>query len=132
MPGPPIEYSVGSELAYELGPVIGVVINGHTGIALLDSGAGGSAVDISLASSLQLAQDGKPHTVTGVTGSGTYPRFQANLTIPILGETITELIPGLPLKENGMILDAIIGRDILCKYEFTFDGRTGRIRFAQP
>ncbi len=38
-------------------------------------------------------------------------------------------IGGLPLRAHGHPWDAIIGRDVLCQYQLTIDGKSGLIRF---
>ena len=79
---------------------------------------------------MQFAEHETQRLMTGATGQGTYPQFQAELNIPILEYTVPTPIQGLPLRENDLPWIAIIGRDVLCHYEFTVNGQTGLIRFA--
>ena len=124
------EYYVDPEQLAEDGPGISVVVAGRQVSALLDTGAAFSGIDITTARRLGLPEAGT-RDITGVTGEGTYPNFRTTLVIPILGTTVTPPITGLPLLDYGLPWEAIIGRDVLCSYELTINGRTGLIRFAE-
>ena len=113
-----------------IGPVIRIEVEGREGTALLDTGATWSSIDMDLAESLSLPQ-GQSRETAGATGRGTFPTFGTDLYIPVLGFTLTGPVPGLPLRENGHDLDAVIGRDIICRYEFTMNANTGLIRFTE-
>ena len=126
------EYSIPPAEIMRRGPYILVEIGGGPASALLDTGASFSAIDIATARDLQLPEDANYHHAVGATGGGTYPRFQVNLHIPLLRFTVSGPIRGLPLTEHGVRWVAIIGRDVLCQYEFTVNGRTGLIRFVSP
>ena len=112
------------------GPAIEVSVNEIVGVALLDTGASVSSLDITFAEALELPISGT-HRSTGATGEGDYPNFEASFQIPLLGVTIPSPVGGLPLRAHGHPWDAIIGRDILCQYEFTVNGETGLIRFTK-
>ncbi len=126
-----VEYFLPSTDILRRGPHILVNIDGEDGLALLDTGASRSYIDIAMARFMQFAEDETTHRVTGATGQGTYPRFRANLYIPALELTIRSPIPGLPLRAQRLPWVAIIGRDVLCQYEFTINGETGLIRFSR-
>ena len=113
-----------------VGPYILAEFGGEERLALLDTGASFSGIDIAIARELQLAEEEEPHRVIGVTGAGTYPQFRTSLYIPVLHITIPGPMRGLPLRENRQPWAAIIGRDVICQYEFTVNGQTGLIRFA--
>ena len=127
-----VEYFLPSAEIMRRGPYIPVTIDGEEGLALLDTGASLSYIDITTARFMQFAEDETTHRVTGATGRGTYPIFRGNLHIPALELTIRSPIPGLPLREQRLPWVAIIGRDVICQYEFTVNGQTGLIRFASP
>ena len=130
MPSAAVEYRVEPPAYLRLeGPPMPVLIEERQGVALLDTGAAFSIIDPSLARTLELSEDGT-HNAIGATGAGTYPQFAVELTLPILGIVLPSPIPSAPLKENGQHWDAIIGRDVLCQYQFTVDGKTGLISFA--
>ena len=112
------------------GRAIEVSVNEIVGVALLDTGASVSSLDITFAQALELPASGT-HRSTGATGEGDYPNFEASFQIPLLCVTIPSPIGGLPLRAHGHPWDAITGRDILCRYEFTVNGETGLIRFAK-
>ena len=97
---------------------------------MLDTGASVSSLDIAFAQALGLPVSGT-HRSTGATGEGDYPNFDAAFLVPILDIIIPSPIGGLPLRAHGHPWDAIIGRDILCLFEFTVNGSTGMIRFAR-
>ena len=115
-----------------MGPSILVEIEGEPSKALLDTGASFSVIDIETARELNLQRDREEFEVVGATGVGSYPQFRTTLHIPALGFTVPSPIPGLPLMEHGHPWAAIIGRDVICQYEFTVNGQTGLIRFASP
>ena len=125
-----VEYSISPARIRRRGPPILVEINGEASSALLDTGASFSAIDIATAREMQLEEDAESHRAIGATGRGTYPRFRVDLNIPALEFTVPAPIRGLPLTEQGHRWVAIIGRDVLCQYEFTVNGQTGLIRFA--
>ena len=112
------------------GPAIEVSVNGRVGVALLDTGASVSSLDITFAQALELSVS-RTHRSAGATGEGDYPNYDAVLVIPVLGITVPSPIGGLPLRSHGHPWDAIIGRDILSQYEFTVNGETGLIRFTR-
>ena len=126
-----IEYHISpADYIRTIGPVIAIEVEGSAGIALLDTGAAWSSIDMNFAKSLSLPQ-GQPRETAGATGRGTFPTFRTNLHIPILDYTVTGPIPGLPLREIGHELDAVVGRDVICRYEFTMNANTGLIRFTE-
>lgn len=125
----PVEYRVSPELMRRDGPPIRVVVAGRSGLALLDTGADISCIDIAFAASMRLPELGTQQ-VTGATGTGEYPQFEADLYVPQLGVTVHSPIVGAPLRQMGHPWDAIIGRGVLCQFEMTVNGKTGLIRFA--
>ncbi len=125
-----VEYTMSPRLLRIAGPAIEVSVSARVGVALLDTGASISSLDITFAQALELPVSGT-HRSTGATGEGDYPNFDATLLIPILDVTVSSPIGGLPLRAHGHPWDAIIGRDILCRYEFSVNGETGLIRFIE-
>ena len=125
-----VQYYVPPESLLAYGPYIWVAVAGEEGPGLLDTGAASSAIDIALAKRLRLPVSGT-HETTGVTGTGQYPQFDADLEIPLLETTVSRPLRGLPLIELGHPWDAVIGRDVLCQFEMLINGRTGLIRLEQ-
>ena len=77
------------------GPAIEVSVNGRVGVALLDTGASVSILDITFAEALELPVSGT-HRGTGATGEGDYPNYDASLLIPVLDITVPTPVGGLP------------------------------------
>ena len=125
----PVQYRVSPELLRQDGPPIHIVVAGRGGLALLDTGAYISCIDIAFATSMQLPVEGT-HEVTGVTGTGEYPQFRADLYLPQLDITVHSPIIRTPLRQMGHPWDAIVGRDVLCEFEMAVNGKTGLIRFT--
>ena len=67
-----VQYYAPPESLLRWGPYIPVVVAGVEGVALLDTGAYASAIDISLALDLQLPSRGTHETI-GATGADEYP-----------------------------------------------------------
>ena len=111
------------------GPHIPVAIEGYQAIALLDTGARFSYIDLNLARNLRLPERGV-HTAVGATGTATHPTFEADFQIPLLGQSLAPPVRALPLNEMEHFWRAIVGRDVLCHYELTIDWRNGVIRFV--
>ena len=122
-----VKYYVSPKSLLELGPYIRVAVAGTEGWALLDTGAYASAIDITLASGLQLPVLGT-HETAGATSIGEFPQFNTSLEIPMLEIAVPPPLRGLPLQTMGHPWVAIIGRDVLCRFEMLINGRTGLIR----
>ena len=118
-----------SQLAHS-GPVIPVVIENTFGVALLDTGARHSLIDMLLARQLKLAQNGV-RQITGITGGGEFPLFDTEIEIPWLETTVPSPIQGAPLKTNNIPWHAIIGRDVLLLFDFRIDGPSGAVSFLR-
>jgi hypothetical protein len=111
------------------GPHIPVIIASHPTVALLDSGARFSYIDIELAANLSAPQAGQ-HTAHGATSTDRHPSFDVSFYIPLLSLSLRSPIRGLPLREQEHFWQVIVGRDVLRNYELTIDWRTGLIRFV--
>ncbi len=99
-------------------------------MALLDTGAGKSCIDLTIARLFKLSESGKPQPVSGATSNGMFPQFAIDARIPLLDTPIPPRVLGLPLLRNNFAFPFIIGRDILCLYRMTVNGRTGLIQFV--
>ena len=78
-----VQYQMSPRLLRIAGPAIEVSVNDRVEVALLDTGASVSSLDITFAQALQLPVSGT-HRSTGATGGGDYPNFDASLHIPAL------------------------------------------------
>ncbi|MYC29770.1 MAG: hypothetical protein F4X65_06750 [Chloroflexi bacterium] len=126
-----IEYSISpADYIRVIGPVIRINVQGRDGTALLDTGAAWSSIDLDLAESLLLPR-GQSHETVSATGRGTFPTFGTNMYIPVLDFTVNGPIRSLPLRGIGHELDAVVGRDVICRYEFTMNAASGVIRFTE-
>ena len=112
------------------GPYVHIELKGQRLLALLDTGAGRSSIDLTVAHLFGLRPSGPPQPVSGVTSKGMFPPFNIQARILSLGIDFPSPAQGLPLLQNSFIFSAIIGRDVLCQYELTIVPRTGLIRFA--
>ena len=124
------QYQVPMQQLEDSGPLIPILIDETTGVALLDTGARRSVIDLVVARRLGLRESGE-HRITGATGVGTFPSFDIELQIPWLDTTVPAPIGGAPLRANGIPWHAIIGRDIILKFDFHMDGATGSISFLK-
>ena len=122
-------YSPSPDFLIDNGPHIPVTIRGHSTVALLDSGARHSYIDIQLAEDLGARQTGQ-HTARGATSTDSHPSFNVRFQIPLLSLSLQPPIRGLPLREQEHFWQAIVGRDILRNYQMTIDWRTGLIRLV--
>ena len=113
----------------KLGPFIGVYIEGHEGIALLDTGASVSSIDITLARTLKINEHGS-HDLTGATGGGTYPMCDVALILPDVNFVLPAPVRGSPPNEGGLPWDAVVERDILSDFLLIVDGRTGEVTLS--
>ena len=120
-------YTIDPSLYQKEGVTLYVLANDQRLTALVDTGAGSSVIDQDIAQQLGWNPGGL-YTARGVTSTGSHPVFHREMIIPFLGETIGPPVRGLPLVANGF-QQAIIGRDVLSKYEFSVNGRTGEVRF---
>ena len=123
------QYNVPPDRLRSSGPGIIITLNGSLTLALLDTGASFSYVDIVAAERLK-APVVAQHDAAGATGDGTYPTFELAFHIPQLDVLVPSPVRALPLKQSGHIWDATVGRDVLTQFEFCVDGRTGQITFA--
>lgn len=90
-----VEYNMSPRLLRIAGPAIEVAVNRKVGVALLDTGASVSSLDITFAEALELPVSGT-HRSTGATGEGDHPKFDASLVIPVLGIAVPSPIGSLP------------------------------------
>lgn len=92
--------------------------------ALIDTGASLTVINPELAQSCKLAQTG----FTKVSSAGRiddYPTYAAR--IQFIGTTLRgfEVIPVVGCRLPQQAISCLIGRDILRRWKFTYDGRSG-------
>ena len=121
-------YSIPGDQLESSGPYIPVLIGNLMCIALLDTGATMSLIDIMTAREQNLPEAGTG-PISGVTGTAEYPLFDTTIDIPWLDTRVPSPIQGAPLRTNNIPWHAVIGRDILLRFEFRIDGPSGTITF---
>ena len=77
------------------GVMIPILVRESTGVAMVDTGARITVIDIEYAHELGLAEDGA-HRITGATGAGEYPRFRTDIEVPWLNVTVPSPVGGAP------------------------------------
>ena len=112
------------------GVILPILAQLALGIAMVDTGARTSLIDIAFARELDIKEEGE-HRITGITGPGTFPRFGTAIEIPWLETTVPSPVGGAPLRESGIPWHALIGRDITRQFEIRVDGITGLVRFLK-
>ena len=110
--------------------MIPILVGDRTGVAMVDTGARITVIDIEHARELGLEEDGT-HRITGATGGGEYPRFRTNIEVPWLGVTVPSPVGGAPLRTNNIPWNALIGRDVILQFEMCVDRLTGLITFLK-
>ena len=114
----------------ESGITLPILVELTMGIAMVDTGARTSLIDITFARELEIREEGQ-HRITGITGQGKFPRFGTVIEIPWLEAKIPSPVGGAPLRESGIPWHALIGRDITRQFEMQVDGVTGLVRFLK-
>ena len=112
------------------GVMIPILVRESTGVAMVDTGARITVIDIEYAQELGLEEDGT-HRITGATGVGEYPRFRTDIEVPWINVTVPSPVGGAPLRTNNIPWNALIGRDIILQFELRVDGMTGMITFLK-
>ena len=103
--------------------------NGASFLALLDTGAKRTSVDIAVADNLGLGVEMWIDVVTAA-GVDRMPLYEkAMIHLPSIGELRTLNLVGARLRPDHMH-DVLIGRDILADYQMIYDGRTGRVTLS--
>jgi hypothetical protein len=125
----------------QFGPFVDVVISVHRrdataaaaagrpvpepvgGRAIIDTGSSTTAITFETAARLKLDPVGRMQVGTG-TDVVRAPTFAVSITFPAHSITLDfERAPGLPVGQQGNI--AIIGRDVLGRALFSYDGPKG-------
>ena len=108
----------------------GVPVPGITGVsALVDTGAGESCIDSTLAAQLNLPIVDK-RTVSGVHGAQDVNMHLAQIRVPSLNIDILGAFAGVHLAAGGQLHQALIGRTFLRHFTMTYEGHTGTVRIT--
>ena len=118
---------------WERGPIIEVAIgrpgdtgSSHAALALIDTGARDSAIDIKLAfdAGLQIVDI---RSYGSAAGAYATPQYLADLTVPALNLGKHGRFGGTRLSELGYNFGVLLGRDFLLSAQMVYDGRTGSV-----
>ena len=102
------------------------------GQAMIDSGVQVTAIDISVAESLQLQKTSKVEVV-GIGGRSEGYTSACSIHIPGLPLTTSATRAHChDLTKTGQNIIALIGRDILRMMTFSYDGINGQVRLVYP
>lgn len=123
-------YSIPGDQLESNGPYIPVLIGNLICLALLDTGATISLIDIMTAREQNLPEAGTG-SISGVTGTADLPLFDTTIDIPWLETTVPSPIQGSPLRTNDIPWNAVIGRDILLRFDFRIDGPENSVTFLK-
>lgn len=115
------------------GPIIRVAIGrpadterSHSSLALIDTGARESAIDVKLAFDARL-QIVDIRSYGSAAGAYETPEYLANLTVPALNLGKHGRFGGTRLAELGYDFGVLLGRDFLLSAQMVYDGRTGSV-----
>ena len=95
-------------------------------LALVDTGATESCIDISLAQNLDLPVVDKM-TISGVGGAKTHDVYMAQIHIPVLKFTQYGKFAGVDLDGGGQQHKALLGRSFLQNTIMIYDGLRGQV-----
>ena len=98
-----------------------------SGLALIDTGASMSCIDINAAEEAELPIVGEAQMSSTTTAQGgvTVPVYEAQMVIPINNVFVFDLQQALGASLHDQGIAALIGRDILKAGVFVFNGSAG-------
>ncbi|MDE0058680.1 MAG: aspartyl protease family protein [Defluviicoccus sp.] len=99
--------------------------------ALVDTGAGESCIDSSIAAAVGLPSIDRVQ-VSGVHGAGEVNVHLAQMFIPILDLAVSGRFAGVHLHAGGQPHGALIGRALLRHVTMLYNGITGSVSIALP
>ena len=129
--GPTLKVDVGFDPNYKPEQPLVLPAPGITGIgALVDTGAGESCIDSSLAGRLNLPiVDRRP--ILGVHGAHIVNMYLAQIYVPSLNFTIYGAFAGVDLVAGGQAHHALIGRTFLQNFTMVYGGPTGTVKLSK-
>ena len=129
--GPTLEVVIEQHSEAEISAGSPPDLSGGRYLALIDTGARVSCIDVALAEALGLAiVDGARRNVAGILGPGVSDVYLARISIPELSVSIAGRFTGAYLSEGEQIHHALIGRDILKNFTMAYDGRAGIVTLS--
>ena len=101
------------------------------GLALIDTGAQATCIDAELAASIGCPVVGTAQMTSATHDAVEVPLYAVQLNIPALSGIVTaRLAYAAQLEPQGLI--ALIGRDILKFWNFTYNGPAGTFSISTP
>ena len=116
---PQEEIEIGGAFAIEYPEPLSVV-------ALIDTGASLTVINPELVQSCRLTQTGFTK-ISSAGNIGDFPTFAAHIEFPGHNLRGFEIIPVVACKLPQQSISCLIGRDILRRWRFTYNGRTGEV-----
>ena len=98
-------------------------------LALVDTGAVESCIDVGLAERLGLPELDR-RTITSVSGPVETTRYAVQIGLPELGWTLHGAFCGVRLAEHEQPHVVLLGRDLLRHFTMVYDGRTGQVTLS--
>lgn len=124
--GPTLMVNIGLDVDFRAGGNAHPQLSSQTWPALVDTGAGESCIDSSLASSLNLPIVDQQIT-SGAHGAHPVNVYLAQIHVPSLSFTIHGRFAGVHLTAGGQRHLALIGRTFLQHFTMIYEGRTGTV-----
>lgn len=129
--GPTLRVDLGFDPAYDVGHPQNLPTPAIRGVAaLIDTGASVSCIDSGLAVDMQLPIINQVE-VAGVGGLHQFNLHLAQIHAPDLRFTLYGTFAGVDLAAGGQHM-ALIGRDFLSHFHFTYEGPTGAVTLIDP
>jgi predicted aspartyl protease len=93
--------------------------------ALIDTGAARTVINPEVAETCRLRQTGNIYMTAVASGPRPYPEYAASIGFPGIGLKTFETIPVVGCKLPQQSISCLIGRDLMRRWKFTYDGGTG-------
>ena len=96
-------------------------------LALIDTGATTSAIDIQFADKIGLPRSKHEETIADASGTRTVPTFSAQIYIPSLDYTMNKNLLGANLAQDDPPIQILLGRDFLSNCAMFYNGLSGQV-----
>ena len=128
--GPTLLVDIGFDASFDVNNPIKTPQPGLVGVlALVDTGAIESCIDIALATSLGLPITDR-RTLAGAGGLHTADVYLAQVHIPALKFTLYGAFTGVALSAGGQRHRALLGRTFLQNFRMIYDGVSGTVTIS--
>ena len=96
-------------------------------LALIDTGATRTAIDIQFARKIKLPSPKHEETIADASGTRTVPLFRAQIYVPSLEHTENGYFLGANLAQDDPPIQVLLGRDFLSNCAMFYNGLTGQV-----